>query len=153
MCCGPPSTNLIDTTPSLTQANLDRIDYLFENELFDLPDAQRPDCHKNGTSYTSVYGRMHWDRPAQTITTAFGTPGQGRYIHPRQRRLISPHEAARIQGFPDWFQFAPPGFDVKRKHLAKWIGDAVHPILGYSVGIAMLAARADAAAGGVNVAA
>ncbi|ANK87411.1 DNA (cytosine-5-)-methyltransferase protein [Rhizobium sp. N1314] len=131
---------LADTAPSLTPVNVARIDYLFDNDLYDLPDDQRPDCHKNGTSYTSVYGRMHWTRPAQTITTGFGTPGQGRYVHPLRRRVITPHEAARIQGFPDWFDFAPAGLAVKRKHLAKWIGDAVHPILGYAVGLAALSA-------------
>lgn len=130
--------NLIDTAPTLTPVNVARIDYLFDNELHDLPDDQRPDCHKNGTSYTAVYGRMHWDRPAQTITTGFGTPGQGRYVHPLRRRVITPHEAARLQGFPDWFDFAPSGLTVKRKHLAKWIGDAVHPILGYAVGLSVL---------------
>lgn len=136
---------LIDTAPTLTPVNLARINYLFEQDIYDLPDDQRPDCHKNGTSYTAVYGRMHWDRPAQTITTGFGTPGQGRYVHPCRRRLITPHEAARIQGFPDWFDFAPCELSVKRKHLAKWIGDAVHPILGYAVGLSILAAREEEA--------
>jgi DNA (cytosine-5)-methyltransferase 1 len=134
------SDRFIDTAPTLTSVNLDRIDYLFENDLYDLPDDQRPDCHKNGTTYTAVYGRMHWDKPAQTITTGFGTPGQGRYVHSLRRRVITPHEAARIQGFPDWFDFEPPHMAVKRKNLAKWIGDAVHPVLGYAVGLSILAA-------------
>ncbi len=129
------SVRLVDTSPTLTSVNSERIDFLFDNDLYDLPDAQRPDCHKNGTTYTSVYGRLHWDKAAPTITTGFGTPGQGRYIHPIKRRLITPHEAARLQGFPDWFDFAPPGVPVKRKHLNKWIGDAVHPILGYTMAI------------------
>lgn len=134
------AVSLFDTAPTLTSVNLARIDYLFENDLYDLPDEQRPDCHKNGTSYTAVYGRMHWDRPAQTITTGFGTPGQGRYIHPCKRRVITPHEAARIQGFPDWFDFTPDDLPPKRKNLAKWIGDAVHPILGYAAGLSAFAA-------------
>lgn len=136
---------LVDTAPTPTAVNAARIDYLFDHDLHDLPDAQRPDCHKNGTSYTAVYGRMHWDKPAQTITTGFGTPGQGRYIHPLRRRVVTPHEAARIQGFPDWFVFDPDFMAVKRKNLAKWIGDAVHPILGYAAGLAVLAARKEAA--------
>lgn len=129
---------LLDTAPTLTSVNTARIDYLFDHDLYDLPDAQRPDCHKNGTTYTAVYGRMHWNKPSQTITTGFGTPGQGRYIHPMRRRVITPHEAARIQGFPDWFDFAPPGTAVKRSNLMKWIGDAVHPILGYAVTLSAL---------------
>jgi len=132
------SMSLIDSSPVITAVNRARIDYLFDHDLYDLPDDQRPDCHRNGTSYTAVYGRMHWDRPSPTITTGFGTPGQGRYVHSLRRRLITPREAARIQGFPDWFDFAPDNIAVKRKHLAKWIGDAVHPTLGYAVGLAAL---------------
>jgi DNA (cytosine-5)-methyltransferase 1 len=141
------STSTWDSAPELTPVNQERVDYLFDNDLFDLPDAQRPDCHKNGTTYTAVYGRMHWDRPSQTITTGIGTPGQGRYIHPLRRRLITPHEAARLQGFPEWFEFSPTGLAFKRKNLAKWIGDAVHPMLGYVATMAALEAIALAASG------
>lgn len=139
------AADLMNTAPTLTKVNADRLDYLFDNNLNDLPDAQRPDCHKNGTTYTAVYGRMFWDKPTQTITTGIGTPGQGRYIHPLKRRLITPREAARIQGYPDWFEFVPPGVPAKRKNLAKWIGDAVHPILGYAVGLVALQAMAASA--------
>jgi len=108
---------LMDTSPSIAAANLERIDYLFDNDLYDLPNDQRPFCHQNGTTYQAVYGRMHWDRPAHTITTGFGSPGQGRYVHSLKRRLITPHEAARIQTFPDWFSFTPDEIRVSRKHL------------------------------------
>jgi DNA (cytosine-5)-methyltransferase 1 len=47
--------------------------------------------------------------------------------------LITPHEAARIQGFPDWFCFSVEGREPSRKDLAKWIGDAVPPFLGFVV--------------------
>src|SRR5262245_37101004 len=94
------SDALMDSSPAVTQVNSARIDYFFDNGLYDLPDDQRPDCHNNGTSYTAVYGRMHWDRPAQTITTGFGTPGQGRYVHPKKRRLIAAGSSSftRISG-------------------------------------------------------
>ena len=133
--------HLMDSAPSPTPVNLARINYLFDQDLYDLPNDQRPECHQDGTSYTAVYGRMHWDRPSQTITTGFGTPGQGRYVHPRLRRVITPREAARIQGFPDWYNFAPPEVPVKRKNLAKWIGDAVHPVLGYAVGLVAISSQ------------
>ena len=47
-----------------------------------------------------------------------------RPLHPTQDRVITPREAARLQGFPDWFQF----------HSTKWhsfrqIGNSVSPIL------------------------
>jgi DNA (cytosine-5)-methyltransferase 1 len=134
------SNGLMNTPAAPSPVTLERINYLFDNDLHDLPNEQRPDCHKDGHSYPSVYGRMHWDKPAQTITTGFNAAGQGRYVHPMRRRVITPHEAARIQGFPDWFCFTPDGMNVRRKDVAKWIGDAVHPILGYTAMLAALAA-------------
>lgn len=134
------SNGLMNTPAAPSPVTLDRINYLFDNDIHDLPNSERPDCHKDGHSYPSVYGRMHWDKPAQTITTGFNAAGQGRYVHPKRRRVITPHEAARIQGFPDWFCFTPEGVDVRRKHVAKWIGDAVHPILGYTAMLAALVA-------------
>lgn len=128
-----PKTGIMDTTPMLSADNLTRIHHLFDNDLYDLPDEVRPDCHKNGHTYPSVYGRLWWDKPSQTITTGFLTPGRGRYIHPVRPRVITPHEAARIQSFPDTFSFVvdaanPPS----RTGIQKWIGDAVPPLLGYA---------------------
>lgn len=122
-----------DTAPVPTDENRKRIDWLFDNQEYNLANTERPDCHKDGTTYTAVYGRMRGDRPAPTITTGIGTPGQGRFIHPSRRRLVTPHEAARIQGFPDWYGFTAEGEVGKRKDLAKWIGDAVPSVLGHEV--------------------
>lgn len=124
---------VFDEPPKATAETQRRIDW-FEEDLRrrELDNSERPDCHKNGTSYTAVYGRMYTDRPAPTITTGFGTPGQGRFIHPTCARLITPHEAARIQGFPDSFRFFEPGERPTRRNLTKWIGDAVPSILGFT---------------------
>lgn len=122
--------NVFDSPPIQGPENTRRIDYLFNENKYDLPNSERPDCHKDGTTYTSVYGRMRPNRPAPTITTGIGTPGQGRFIHSTRRRLITPHEAARIQCFPDGYGFMDPNGDTPRKSLAKWIGDAVPPLLG-----------------------
>lgn len=124
---------VFDEPPQQKEENRARIEWLFDNDEHNLPNSERPDCHKNGTTYGAVYGRMHGNRPAPTITTGIGTPGQGRFIHPTERRLITPHEAARIQGFPDSYRFFKRGDVPKRKNLAKWIGDAVPSILGYHV--------------------
>ena len=122
-----------DTAPVAGAENRRRIDWLFDNNKHNLDNSERPDCHKDGTTYTAVYGRMYDDRPAPTITTGIGTPGQGRFIHPTQRRLVTPHEAARIQGYPDGYGFLDDAGTAKRKDLAKWIGDAVPSILGYEM--------------------
>ncbi len=111
-------------TPSTTK-NQERIDYLFKHDLYNLPDSMRPNCHKNKThSYKSCYGRLHWDKPAQTITSGFGSMGQGRYIHPLRKRVITPHEAARIQGFSDFFDFS---MVTLRGDLHNMIANAVPP--------------------------
>ncbi len=130
---------IMDTTPMLSADNLMRIHHLFDNDLYDLPNKVRPDCHKDGHTYPSVYGRLWWDKPSQTITTGFLTPGRGRYIHPLRPRVITPHEAARIQSFPDTFSFVvdasnPPS----RTSIQKWIGDAVPPLLGYAATLPLM---------------
>jgi DNA (cytosine-5)-methyltransferase 1 len=123
----------MDSVPVFSEENIVRINHLHDNNAYNLPDEVRPDCHKNGHTYPSVYGRMFWEKPAQTITTGFLTPGRGRYIHPKARRVLTPHEAARVQSFPDTFSFVVSESDPpSRSSVAKWIGDAVPPLLGYA---------------------
>lgn len=121
-----------DSAPNPSSENKKRMKYLFDRDLFDLPDSQRPDCHRlKQHSYVSVYGRLHWGKPAQTITTGFGSMGRGRNVHPAKQRTITPHEAARIQFFPDSFSFGNFG----RTLYQKFIGNAVPPKLGYLIGV------------------
>ena len=123
----------------LTSLNRDRIQWLFDNNEHDLALGERPECHQDGTSYGAVYGRMHAERPAPTITTGYMTPGRGRFIHPTEQRTITPAEAARIQGFPDSFRFNPASDRAaSRSQLAKWIGDAVAMPLGYAAAASAL---------------
>src|SRR5258708_37064806 len=123
------SDSLFDTASTPTLVTERRIVYLFDHRLYDLPNRMRPKCHRSGGhSYTSVYGRLRWTGPAQTITTGFNTMGQGRFVHPRMRRTLTPHEAARLQFIPHFFSF-----DVidARTQLAEMIGNAVPPKLTY----------------------
>ncbi len=127
----PPALE-IDRPSLMSATNRERVAYLFEHDEYDLPNRLRPDCHRDGNhSYKSVYGRLRWDQPAQTITTGFGSMGQGRYVHPGQPRTITPHEAARLQTFPDWFDF---GANTKRTRLATMIGNAVPPLMMVRLG-------------------
>ncbi|MBK8180615.1 MAG: DNA cytosine methyltransferase [Planctomycetes bacterium] len=122
----PSTSPTTFTTPSKSsERNTSRIAYLFAKRAYELPDSERPPCHRDfAHSYNAVYGRLRWDGVANTITSGFGSMGQGRYVHPTKRRLITPHEAARIQGFPDWFRFD----SVKsRGALQTIIGNAVVP--------------------------
>jgi DNA (cytosine-5)-methyltransferase 1 len=123
--------DVMNTDPQMSKENTERIAWLFENDKFELPNSERPDCHKEGHTYPSVYGRMRPNEPAPTLTTGFMSPGRGRFIHPFERRTIRPREAARIQGFPDTFVFDTLGTNLTKSMLAKWIGDAVPSILGF----------------------
>lgn len=51
-----------------------------------------------------------------------------RPIHPTAPRVITPREAARLQGFPDWFRFAP-----HKWHAFRQIGNSVSPIVAEAV--------------------
>jgi DNA (cytosine-5)-methyltransferase 1 len=132
--------NGLFTRPSASNPdNTKRIRYMFENRVYDLPNERRPVCHQSDHSYVSMYGRLRWGEPAQTVTTGFGSMGQGRYVHPSQRRTITPHEAARLQMLPDWMEFK----SVKTKvSLAELIGNAVPPVLGMAIGEKVLPALA-----------
>lgn len=123
------SAEIYRTPSKMTKTNVQRVKFLFSEDKYDLPNYKRPVCHQNSDhSYKSMYGRLHWDRLAQTITGGFGSMGQGRYIHPSRKRVITPHEAARIQGFPDYFDFS--GI-AKRTSLHQMIGNAVPPVMAY----------------------
>ncbi len=120
----------IDKPARASADNIKRMTWLLEQDEYDLPNVLRPPCHQDEHSYKSMYGRLRWDEPAQTVTSGFGSIGQGRYMHPSLPRALTPHEAARLQGFPDYFRFDE---FTKRADLATMIGNAVPPALSSAV--------------------
>jgi DNA (cytosine-5)-methyltransferase 1 len=73
--------------------------------------------------------------PSSTCPTlrAGTAPDRGSYqavrpIHPSEDRVITPREAARLQGFPDWFRFAPTKW-----HSFRQIGNSVSPIVAEAI--------------------
>lgn len=117
-----------DSPSRPSPVNLERMRWLHAAPgRTDLPNSMRPRCHRDKKhSYMSMYGRLSWDEPAQTITSGFGSMGQGRFVHPALPRTITPHEAARLQTLPDFFNL-----DVTKKRgvWAMVIGNAVPPLL------------------------
>jgi DNA (cytosine-5)-methyltransferase 1 len=55
------------------------------------------------------------------------------FIHPTQLRSLTPREAARVQTFPDTFNFSG-----SRSHVFTQIGNAVPPLVGKKVGLGIL---------------
>ena len=53
-------------------------------------------------------------------------------------RTITPREAALLQGFPENYQFLPPGEPAYFAILGRMIGNAVPPTLGALVGRAIM---------------
>ena len=136
-----PQFNTFNSPSRPYATSQSRINWLFDNDRFDLPNEFRPPCHRSDHSYTAMYGRMAWDVPAQTVTTGFNCMGQGRYVHPSRRRVITPHEAARLQMLPDFIDF---GFIRRRGSLAKLIGNAAPPPLSYLIGKLVIPSLAEA---------
>jgi DNA (cytosine-5)-methyltransferase 1 len=80
------------------------------------------------TDTVSRCPRLEWTEPAPTLRAGTG-PDKGSYqsirpIHPTSDRVITVREAARLQGFPDWFQF-----DTTKWHSFRMIGNSVSPVM------------------------
>ncbi len=75
-------------------------------------------------SFPDVYGRLAWDRPGPTVTRECSSPGNGRYTHPDQDRLLSVREMSLLQGYPPDYVFLGPLSSRYRQ-----IGDAVPPLV------------------------
>jgi DNA (cytosine-5)-methyltransferase 1 len=67
-----------------------------------------------------------------TITAAF-TPENSCVWNPCNNKLMSVRDCARIQSFPDWFEFK--GTTIRSKY--RQIGNAIPPRLAYEIGIAI----------------
>ena len=79
-------------------------------------DASR--CH------TGIYHRLKWDEPSRVI----GNFRKNMLIHPSQDRGLSIREAARLQSFPDCYEFVGSiGFQQQQ------VADAVPPLLAKAV--------------------
>lgn len=63
--------------------------------------------------------RLYAAKPSLTITSA----SSAEFIHPMEDRLLTPRECARIQSFPDWFEFSGSWSSI-----ATQIGNAVPPL-------------------------
>lgn len=119
---GPQSVNW-NIIRNLSTINIERLKHVRPGgPRYDIPDPLRPKCHQGKNSgFGNVYGRMSWDKPSPTITGGCTVLSKGRFGHPTELRTISVREAARLQTFPDSFQFATDFID----HACQIIGNAL----------------------------
>ena len=94
----------------------------------DLPKKLRPT-----SGFKNTYCRLWWNRPSTTITRNLSTPSSSRCIHPKAPRPLTTREGARIQCFPDSYQFFGSRSDRNLQ-----IGNAVPTFLSNAVAGAIL---------------
>jgi len=120
----------------LSATNLERLSYIKPGGNWtDIPYHLLPaGMQKARTSdHTKRYGRVHPDGLASTILTKCD-PHWGAYFHYSQDRAFTVREAARIQTFPDSFEFAG-----SRVEQYAQVGNAVPPYLATAIGNSILA--------------
>lgn len=62
-------------------------------------------CHSAHDGHKDVYGRIDPKKPAPTMTTSCINPSKGRFVHPTEHHGITARQAARIQTFPESYEF------------------------------------------------
>lgn len=121
----------------VTEVNINRFSYVPQGGGWkDIPEELRLECHRNVDvskgGWPDVYGRLELNGQAPTITGGFDSFTRGRYGHPTANRPLTPREAARLQSFPDYFEFIGT-----RQEVRKQIGNAVPPLLAEAIGKAI----------------
>lgn len=93
-----------------------------------------PEGHSLYQGYSDAWKKCPWNEASCTIKENHG----GVNIHPKLPRVLTAREMARLQSFPDDFIFEGP----KNKQLVQ-IGNAVPPLLGKAIGLAIRKSAGD----------
>jgi len=88
--------------------------------------------HLVTSGFTSCYSRLYANKPSTTLTVNFVHPASNRCIHPHQDRALTIREGARLQSFPDRFEF-----QGTLAQIVKQIGNAAPPLLARAIAEAM----------------
>lgn len=96
--------------------------------------AKLPEGESLYEGYSDAWKKCPWNEASCTIKENHG----GVNIHPKLPRVLTAREMARLQSFPDDFIFE----GKKNKQLVQ-IGNAVPPLLGKAIGLAIRKAKKD----------
>jgi DNA (cytosine-5)-methyltransferase 1 len=90
----------------------------------DIPEELMANYTDRTRCHTGIYRRLSEDKPS----TVLGNYRKNMLIHPSEDRNLSVREAARLQSFPDWYEFRGSiGFQQQQ------VGNAVPPMLAQAV--------------------
>lgn len=107
--------------PKTTKKVAERLSYIPEGEnawYLGIPEELR--LHVKGAKLSSIYKRLDHTKPAYTVT---GSGGGGTHMyHWKENRALTNRERARLQTFPDDFEFIG-----SKESVRKQIGMAVPP--------------------------
>ncbi len=138
MLRGNSQIALNHAAPKLGALNLERMKHISPGGSWrDIPVNLLPEGMKKAkrSDHTKRYGRMKWNGLSCTVLTKCDVHW-GAFIHPEQNRSITVREAARLQSFPDSFEFLG-----SRTEQYVQVGNAVPPLLGYCMAKAVLQAN------------
>ena len=68
--------------------------------------------------------KLHPERPSYTIIVGSDKGGGKGHVHPFSPREVTPRESARMQTFPDWWEFYGTG-----RHIIRQVSNAVPPLI------------------------
>lgn len=119
-------------SPNHSQRIQDRFDKFDPGESVQDVEARLGEDVLNTKKHTIQ--RWHPDKPANTVTTL---PED--FVHYEHNRIPTVRELARIQSFPDWFEFKGPrttGGPQRSDALPQYsqVGNAVPPLLAQAIG-------------------
>lgn len=109
-------------------------------EMVDGLPNQKPRIHTNavvqrflsvpqgGRDKGSYCDKVNPSLPSGTVLIGSSKGGARPHIHPDLPRVLTVREAARLQSFPDWYEFFGTSTDQYRQ-----VGNAVPPLLAYEV--------------------
>lgn len=111
--------------PQTREKAMERFVALKEGENFHkLPDDMKANYSNPGRTQNSVYLRLDSNNPSGTVINV----RKSMWIHPSENRAVSVREAARLQSFPDAFEFVGT-----KDSQYQQVGNAVPPLMAKGI--------------------